>query len=278
MKPSENNSRPRNQFVAKAFALLVSFGILSLLIWLNMRLYGTPFVFVRQLYACGAALFVGALFVYSATAARRWKYSLIGSVGTAVIAAAAWFLVPHRDGGNLVQMHYNASLRLAELRSLPHGQIEQFLTNREGRNRRTHLLPRFGRLIRAEEEQWLSKTLSTINDQAASCLNKSNPLESWDILKGPLWNLPAPDSRQHEFHNEWLRAKKLRLKAAKMMTLERLEHEEFQGAHKIAWQLHNDANLDRFRGTPVDVATEQFIDSVEFLNSLNELSLSQSGR
>jgi hypothetical protein len=281
MKPPTNNSRPRNTFLAKSFALLVSCAILGLLMSVNMQLYGNTCAFAGQLFASVAVLVIGGLFIYWVAAARRWKYSLIGSFVTAVIAAAVWFFVPHRDGSNLVQMHYNAGLRLSELRSLPPGQIDQFLTNREARNKLARFLPRFDRLIQAEEEQWLSQTLAAVNDQAASCLEKSDPLKAWDVLKGPLWNLPAPtensttsEPRQVGFHNEWLRAKGLRLKAAKTSILVKLNQEEFSAARKIAGQLASEKSQDRLRGTEVDQATEQFIESVEFLSALNDLSRS----
>ena len=85
------------------------------------------------------------------------------------------------------------------------------------------------------------------------------------------------NSSQVEFHNEWLRAKELRLKAAKTVILTKLNDEEYHAAREIAGQLRSDLSVDQFRDAAVDSATEQFIDSVEFLNSLNELSRNAGG-
>ncbi|WP_435011946.1 hypothetical protein P12x_006182 (plasmid) [Tundrisphaera lichenicola] len=255
-----------------------SASVLALLLGVNHRLYGNLYVFNRQWIACGVALGVGSLLVVQAYSEGRRRRCLACGVLAVGLAVAGWWLVPNANGDSLARLHLRTLRLLSELRSLPLGETNQFRSATESRDRVVDQLPRFGRSIRAEEGRWLKESLSGAVTKTEALL-PSDPSGALTVLKRALKDLPGPEKYEPEappdqdrFREVWRRAKRLRLKAAKAAALSKITGKDYQAAAGIAAELRTAAWNDGYREETIDAATEKFIDSVLFLNSLDELS------
>jgi hypothetical protein len=274
---------PRATALAGLIAFTVGASVLTLVVGLNHRLYGNPYVFTRQLIVSGVALAVGLLLAVQAASVGRRRRCLDCALLAVGYAIAGWWLVPNADGHNLVLLHLRARRLLSELRSLPPGEAVRFRSEMKRRDQIVDMLPRLGRAIRAEERRWLTESLSGAIGEANSLID-SDPVRVLLVLKEALHDLPGPEeyvpdtSRgQGGFKDKWQRAKKLRLNAAKFAARSRIVEKDYRGAAQIAAALRTDAGNDAYRDEKLDRATEKFIDSVLFLASLNDLSHGRSG-
>jgi hypothetical protein len=274
---------PRATALAGLIAFTVGASVLALLVGLNHRLYGNSYVFTRHFVFAGVGLGVGLLLAVQAASVGRWRRCIDCALLAVGCAIASWWLVPNADGDNLVLLHLRARRLLSELSHLPPGAIVGFRAEMNRRDQIVALLPRIGRSIRAEEERWLIASLSAANDEAQR-MRDSDPSRVLLVLKTALQDLPGPEKYvsdtspgQGRFRDEWQRAKRLRLNAAKIEVRSRIVGKDYRGAAQIASALRIDAGSDAYRDEKLDTATDKFIDSVLFLASLNDLSHGRSG-
>lgn len=282
MMPHIVRRAPNPTGVASLLAVVCCSVILTLLMRLNYLLYGNAYVFTRQLITCVLALGIGSLLAVQAASVGRWRRCKVCGVLAAGLAGAGWWLVPNSDGDNVARLHWLAYHHLSEFRSLPLGEIDRFRSGATRRDQLVDLLPRIGRAIRAEEGRWLTESLSGVNTEASSLL-ALHPGRALQVLIETLQDLPGPEKYelgtpqdQRGFRNAWQRAKRLRLEAVKIMTLPRITGEDYRGAAKSAAELRTISGRDDYRDETLDTATEKYIDSVLFLDALNDLGHGRS--
>jgi hypothetical protein len=280
--PHIDRRAPNYTGVASILAFICSSVILTLVMRVNYLLYGNAYVFIRQLITGVMALGIGSCLAVQAASVGRWRRCKVCGVLAAGLAVAGWWLVPNSGGHNLARLHYLTYHHQSELRSLPLGNVDRFRSGMTRRDQLVDLLPRIGRAIRAEEERWLTESLSRANCEA-ECLLALNPGSSLVVSKEALHDLPGPEKYlsdaspdQGGLRDEWQRAKQLRLKAAKIVILPRIIGNDYRAAAEVAAALRSVAAKDEYRDAELDSATEKFIDSVLFLDSLNDLGHGRS--
>jgi hypothetical protein len=271
------HASPREAGIAIPLAFACCSIILALLMGVNYRLYGSPYASTKQVAIGVLALAIGAVLAVRAAWARRWQRCAFRGVMSVGLAAVGWWLVPIHNGANLARLHYLALAYQLELRNLPLGEFTHFRRNMTSRDDLVGLLPRMGRSIRVDEVRWLNDSLcSTISEAEAK--RASDPSSALAVMQEALLYLPGPGKYQSDaaadaadFVETWRRAKTLRLETSKAATLPKILNGDYRTATAIAAALRAAAVQDDHRDEAIDEATSQFIDSIQFLNSLNEL-------
>src|SRR5262249_7569694 len=183
------------------------------------------------------------------------KVCSVLAVGLAVVG---WWLVPNGNGDNLARLHYLAHHHRSKLRLLPLGNMDGFRSEMNRRDELVNLLPLIGRSLRAEEERWLTESLSAATSKAKP-LRHTVPSRVLMVLKEALNDLPSPwkymsiaSPHQSGFRDAWQQAKQLRLDAAKNLVRSRITGNDYRAAAGIATELRIVAEKDHYRDEPLD--------------------------